>query len=115
MTITVVTPDEGGATAAKPDLLPTHLGLRRGAAGSSTTKCSRHLQSGSSYCSRRGAMRTPPRRGARLIFRPPSPCAIARSDHPRLWHVQRREAPQFYPDVERPGAGAERPQRAAAQ
>jgi hypothetical protein len=28
---------------------------------------------------------------------------------------ERHEAPQFYPDVERPGAGAERPQRAAAQ
>jgi heme-degrading monooxygenase HmoA len=117
VTITVVTPDEGGATAAKPDLLPTHLGLRRGAAGLVDHEVFESIYNPgkllllASWCDADAA----------AAWRPAHLPAAKSVRHRQVRIIrdygmfERREAPQFYPDVERPGAGAERPQRAAAQ
>ena len=117
VTITVVMPGEGGATAAKPDLLPAHLGLRRAAAGLVDHEVFESIYNPgkllllASWCDADAA----------TAWRPAHLPAAKSVRHRQVRIIrdygmfERREAPQFYPDVEPPGAGAERPQRAAAQ
>jgi heme-degrading monooxygenase HmoA len=119
VTITVVTPGEGGATGADPDLLPSQLGLQRAAAGLVDHEVFESIYNPGKLlllASWRDADVAAAWRPADL----PTAKVGARSAHHRQVRIirdygmfERREAPQFYPDVKRPAAGAERPPRAA--
>lgn len=112
VTITVVAPGESGATGTTPDLLPSHLGLEHGAAGLVDHEVFESIYNPGKLvllASWRDA-------DAAAAWRP-----TAKSAHHRQVRIirdygmfERREAPQFYPDVKRPAAATERSKRAAA-
>jgi heme-degrading monooxygenase HmoA len=112
VTITVVAPGEGGATGAEPDRLPSHLGLDRGAAGLVDHEVFESIYNPGKLvllASWRDA-------DAAAAWRP-----AAKSAHHRQVRIirdygmfERREAPQFYPDVKQSAVGAGPPKRVAA-
>jgi heme-degrading monooxygenase HmoA len=117
VTITEVTPRGGGAAGAKPDLLSSHLGLERSAAGVVDHEVFESIYNPGKLLllvSWRDA-------AAAAAWRPASLPAAGSVRHRQVRIIrdygmfERREAPQFYPEVKRPAAGAgQRPQRAAA-
>jgi heme-degrading monooxygenase HmoA len=119
VTITVVTPGEGGTTGADPDLLPSQLGLQRAAAGLVDQEVFESIYNPGKLL----LLASWHDADVAAVWRPadlPSAKVGAKSVRHRQVRIirdygmfERREAPQFYPDVKRPAAGAERPTRAA--
>jgi heme-degrading monooxygenase HmoA len=120
VTITVVMPGEGGTTGANPDLLPSQLGLQGATAGLVDHEVFESIYNPGKLlllASWRDADVAAAWRPADL----PAAKVGAKSVRHRQVRIirdygmfERREAPQFYPDVKRPAAGTERPQRVAA-
>jgi heme-degrading monooxygenase HmoA len=116
VTITEVTPREGGTAGSKPDLLLSHLGLERTAAG-----LVEHEVFESIYKSGKLLLLVSWRDAdAAAAWRPADVPAAGSTRHRQVRIIrdygmfERREAPQFYPDVKRSAAGAAAPKRAAA-
>jgi heme-degrading monooxygenase HmoA len=117
VTLTEVTPGEGVRLSVKPDLLPAHLGLDPNASGLVDHEMFESIYNPGKLvllASWRSA-------DAAAAWRPASVPAAKSVRHRQVRIIrdygmfERREAPQFYPDVKRPQAAAEPPQRAATR
>jgi heme-degrading monooxygenase HmoA len=116
-TITEVNPDEMGGLDAKPDLLPAHVGLDIAANGLVDHEVFESIYNPGKLlllASWRDA-------DAAEAWRPMQMAAAKSIRHRQVRIIrdygmfERREAPQFYPEVKRADALAGRPKRAAAR
>jgi heme-degrading monooxygenase HmoA len=117
VTLTEVTPGEGVRLSVKPDLLPAHLGLDPNASGLVDHEMFESIYNPGKLvllASWRSA-------DAAAAWRPASVPAAKSVRHRQVRIIrdygmfERREAPQFYPDVKRPEAAAEPPLRSATR
>ena len=115
VTITEVTPGHGGALGSKPDLLAAHLGLDGKADG-----LVEHEAFESIYHPGKLLLLVSWRdAGAAASWRPAKPedAKFFRHRHVRVIRdygmFERREAPQFYPEVQQASSKAESPKRSA--
>jgi heme-degrading monooxygenase HmoA len=115
-TITEVVSQDNGALGAKPDLLPAHLGLRAGTDGLIDQEVFESIYNPGKLlllASWRDA-------DAAKSWVPAKPDAARSVRHRQVRIIrdygmhERREAPQFYPDVKSEKSGADQSKRAAA-
>jgi heme-degrading monooxygenase HmoA len=115
-TITEVVPAEHGGLGARPDLLPAHLGLRDGADGLVSTEVFESIYNPGKLVLLAG-WRDADAAAAWTPAKKPDAARSVRHRHVRIIRdygmSDRKEAPQFYPDV-RARAGAAQPIRRTA-
>jgi heme-degrading monooxygenase HmoA len=117
VTITELTPNESGTLGAKPDRLPVHLGLDIAASGLVDHEVFESIYNPGKLLLL-ASWRDADAAKAWSVAQPPAAKSI-RHRQVRVIRdygmLERREAPQFYPEVNKAGAQAARPKRAAAR